>query len=155
MTRCSVASAAGLLPALTAGLPGASAIVLVGPPLFASKPSLGSVFAGRLWPPAIVAPDWLRIRLKLAVTDPSTSGADGLALFATIVLAIETVPPAPARAIPPPVLAVLAAIVLLWTTRVPPPAAVPTMMPPPPVPAVLLALVPLRTVQLSAEVPLR
>src|SRR5439155_9790536 len=99
MTGCSVGSPAGLLPALTAGLPGASAIVLVGPPLFASEPSLGSVFAGRLWPPVIVAPSWLRIRLKLAITAPSTSGADGLVLFATILLVIETDPPAPTRAI--------------------------------------------------------
>src|SRR5437763_4991288 len=113
MTRCSVDSPAGLLPALTAGLPGACAIVLVGPPLFASKPSLGSVFAGRLWPPVIVAPAWLRIRLKLAMTDPSTSGAVELLLFATIVLVIEIDPPAPTRAIPPPPLAVLATIVLL------------------------------------------
>src|SRR5438876_2078225 len=102
MPRCSVVRPVGLLPALTAGLVSASAIVFVGPPLLPSEPKSGSVPAGRLLLPIIVAPAELRIRLKLAVTAPSTSGAGVLALLATMVLVIDTDPPAPTFAMPPP-----------------------------------------------------
>src|SRR5262245_46682705 len=158
MTRCSVDRPAGLLPALTAGLTGEIAIVFVGPPLLASVPNIGSVPGGRLLLPVIAAPVWMRIRLKLAVAPPSTSGAAGLTLLAMIELVIDTDPPVPNRAMPPPPcpaavpLAVFAAIVLLCkSNEPPPPTALRTAMPPPLAPAVLLAIVPFRTDHDSAE----
>src|SRR5438445_12626808 len=96
-------------------------MVCVGPPLLASGPSSGSVPAGRLLLPVAIAPVWLRIRLKLDVTGPRTSGAGVLVLLATIVLAIDRLAPVPTRASPPPpwpaavALAVLVEIVLFLT----------------------------------------
>src|SRR5439155_26412550 len=87
--RWSVVRPAGLEPALMSGLPDRTAMVCVGPPLLASGPSIGSVFAGRLLLPVIVAPAWLRIRLKSAVIVPDASGDVAAVLLATTVLTSE------------------------------------------------------------------
>src|SRR5882724_3321486 len=118
--RWSVVRPAGLLPRSITGLLASGAIVCVGPPLLTSGPSSGSVPAGRLLPPVIVAPVGLRMRLKLTVAVPRRSGAMLLVLLAMIVLVTERVPGVPTRATPPPpkpvwvLLTVLLTIVQFW-----------------------------------------
>src|SRR5262245_24040294 len=90
--RWSVPRFAGLEPALTAGLPAGRARVWEGPPLLASAPSWGSVPGAKLLPPSVmVAPAWLRTRLKLtaklaAADEDEMSGPVAAVLLAMMVL---------------------------------------------------------------------
>jgi hypothetical protein len=123
--RWSVVKFAGLDPALISGLPARTAMVWVGPPLFPSGPSIGSVPAARLLLPVMVAPAWLPMRLLFEVTTPRMSAPVPLAdmLLATTVLVMLRAPTGPNCTMPPPpsvpvvLVAEFPTIVQFWKVR--------------------------------------
>src|SRR5262249_20964681 len=155
--RWSVVRLAGLEPLSMSGLVACSAIVWVGPPLLARPAAAksGSAPTGELLPASvIVAPNWLRIRLKLAMTRPRTSAARVFVLFATTVrmrdvIAVATVASPPPPTLTPVPLALLLAIVQFWTISAILPGPAASAMPPPLTPAVLPEIVQFRTVSVT------